>query len=180
MTDRRDDDAGRRFEKAVLSIATTKPLDLDTVARLSVAGVSKNANTYAVYTDREGRALRGHDPVAYFTLGTPTMGNPGISREWNGATWLFASETNRDLFDGNPTAYAPAFGGHCAVAQTAGVNLPGSPKRWRIEDGRLYVNKNLLAAASFGLVGNRIRKLADQADATTDHLPPTENPGVAE
>lgn len=115
----------------------------------------------AIFTDREGRALQGHDAVAYFTQGAATMGNDNISRDWNGATWLFATATNRDLFDTDPLRYAPAFGGHCAVGKAFGVDLPGSAKRWRIEDGRLYVNKNLFAAAQFRWLARRIRKLAD-------------------
>ena len=115
----------------------------------------------AIYTDSAGQALDGHDPVAYFTVGAPTKGNPNINREWNGATWLFSKAEHRDLFDAEPQKYAPAFGGHCSVAKAAGAELPGSPKRWRIEDGRLYINKNLLASSLFWLVSGRIQKLAE-------------------
>ncbi len=114
-----------------------------------------------IYTDKSGQALQGHDPVAYFTVGAPTKGSPSIRRDWGGATWLFSTEEHRDLFDADPQKYAPAFGGHCAVAQVAGVDLRGSAKRWRIKDGRLYVNKNLLAASMFGVLSNRIQA-ADQ------------------
>ncbi len=138
-------------------------VDLHTVSTLTVADVTNQASPEAIHTDREGRALQGHDPVAYFTVGEPTMGDENISLDWNGATWLFATATNRDLFDADPLAYAPAFGGHCAVGRAFGVDLPGSAKRWRIEDGRLYVNKNLLAASQFGLFARRIRKLADRS-----------------
>lgn len=114
-----------------------------------------------IYTDSAGHALQGHDPVAYFTVGAPTKGNPSISSEWNGATWLFSSERNRDLFNADPGEYAPAFGGHCAVAQLMGGDVRGSAKRWRIDQGRLYVNKNLMASKMFGLFAGRIRKLAE-------------------
>ena len=113
-----------------------------------------------IYTDKAGHALQGHDPVAYFTVGAPTKGNPNISREWNGATWLFSTAEHRDLFDADPDKYAPAFGGHCAVAQVLGSDLKGSAKRWRIIDDRLYINKNLAASSMFGLLSARIQKLA--------------------
>ncbi len=116
------------------------------------------------FTDPDGNALNGHDPVAYFTIGEPTKGDPGIRRDWSGATWLFASTANRDLFDTDPDRYAPAFGGHCAVASAFGLSLPGSAKRWRIEDGRLYINKNVLAQALFGLLARRIRRLGSDPD----------------
>ena len=112
-----------------------------------------------MYTDKAGHALQGHDPVAYFTVGAPTKGNPNISREWNGATWLFSTAEHRDLFDADPDKYAPAFGGHCAVAQVLGADLKGSAKRWRIKGDRLYINKNLLASSMFGLLAGRIQKL---------------------
>lgn len=117
------------------------------------------AMTTTVYTDSAGQALQGHDPVAYFTVGAPTKGNSNISREWNGATWLFATAENRELFDADPDKYAPAFGGHCAVAKVMGSDLKGSPKRWRIKDGRLYINKNLLASSMFGPLAGRIQEL---------------------
>lgn len=119
-----------------------------------------------IHTDGNGHALAGHDVVAYSTLGAPTKGDPNISREWSGATWLFSSAQHRALFDENPTKYAPAFGGHCAVGKAVGFNLPGSPKRWRFDDGRLYINKNLLAATQFRLFARRIRRLADEENST--------------
>ncbi len=116
-----------------------------------------------IYTDKAGHALQGHDPVAYFTVGAPAKGNPNISRDWNGATWLFSSSEHRDQFDADPDRYAPAFGGHCAVARVFGAELKGSAKRWRIVDDRLYINKNLLASSMFAPLASRIQKL----DGTT-------------
>lgn len=115
-----------------------------------------------IYTDKTGHALQGHDAVAYFTVGAPIKGNPNISREWSGATWLFSTAEHRDLFDSAPDKYAPAFGGHCAVAQVLGSDLKGSAKRWRIEDDRLYLNKNLLASSMFGLLAGRIQRLDER------------------
>lgn len=119
-----------------------------------------NAN---IHTDEAGQALQGYDPVAYFTLGAATMGNPNISREWSGATWLFSTAEHRDLFDADPNKFAPAFGGHCAVGKVMGQDLKGSAKRWRIKDDRLYMNKNLLASLMFGLLAGRVQKLADRS-----------------
>lgn len=114
-----------------------------------------------IHTDSAGHALQGHDPVAYFTVGAPMKGRPEVSREWNGATWLFSTVEHRDLFDADPDKYAPAFGGHCALARVMGADVRGSAKRWRIDNDRLYVNKNLVASSMFGLFAGRIRKLAE-------------------
>ena len=38
-----------------------------------------------------GVAIRGYDPVAYFTDGRPVRGSPQFAYEWNGVTWHLAS-----------------------------------------------------------------------------------------
>ena len=121
-----------------------------------------------IYTNSDGVALNGHDPVAYFTVGAPTKGNPSISREWSGAIWLFSSTKHRDLFDADPHSYAPAFGGHCAVGQVTGRQFRGSPKRWRIEDDRLFVNKNLMASVMFRPFRTKIHQLARRSQGPAE------------
>ncbi len=85
-------------------------------------------------------ALDGYDTVAYFTEGKPVEGKESISTEYKGATWLFASEDNKAMFLADPEKYAPAYGGHCAWAAGVRKVAPGSPKVWKIVDGRLYLN----------------------------------------
>jgi hypothetical protein len=92
---------------------------------------------------RRGRAIRGTDPVAYFTEGRPVDGERGITFEWTGATWHFASMANRDLFAADPERYAPAFGGYCAWAAAQGYVAGTRPEAWTVYDGRLYLNANL-------------------------------------
>ena len=41
-----------------------------------------------------------------------------------------------------------------------GLSVKGSAKRRRIEDDRLYLNKNVMASAMHGMFASRIRKLA--------------------
>jgi len=93
-----------------------------------------------VFSDWRGRAIRGHDPVAYFTEGRPVRGSAEHVAEWNGATWQFASAQNRDAFLADPEAYAPQFGGFCAWAVAEGYTASIDPDAWRIVDGRLYLN----------------------------------------
>ena len=69
-------------------------------------------------------------------------GHADITADWNGATWAFASEANRDRFLADPEAYAPAFDGHCAFGVAKGGKVPANPNLWRIVDGQLYVNIN--------------------------------------
>ena len=98
-----------------------------------------------VYGASKGPAIGGFDAVAYFTQGAPKEGDARYTHEWNGATWRFASTENRDLFKAAPERYAPQYGGYCAFAMSNGAFSPGDAKRWRVEDGKLYLNANIFA-----------------------------------
>jgi len=63
-----------------------------------------------------------------------------LASEYNGATWAFASEANRDKFLADPEKYAPLYDGHCAYGVAQGGKVPGNPNLWRILDGKLYLN----------------------------------------
>jgi hypothetical protein len=78
--------------------------------------------------------------VAYFTLGKPTAGSPDISYEWDGARWQFADTAHRTLFERDPEAYAPQYGGYCALGMTMGNRGETNPEVWAIVDGKLYLN----------------------------------------
>jgi YHS domain-containing protein len=96
--------------------------------------------------NRQGLALRGYDPVAYFTDKKPTAGSPDINYEWKGATYRFATAEHRDLFAASPEHYAPQFGGYCAFAVSLGTTADGDPFQWAVDDDRLFVNNNAIAA----------------------------------
>jgi YHS domain-containing protein len=91
----------------------------------------------------EGRAIRGYDPVAYFTDGKPLPGNPSLRYDWQGSTWTFASAKNRDAFRANPARYAPQYGGYCAYGVSRGYKAPIDPEVWTISEGKLYLNYSL-------------------------------------
>lgn len=95
-----------------------------------------------IYSDWRGRAIRGTDPVAYFTEGRPVQGSSDITYEWKGAEWRFASEEHRALFIANPEAYAPQYGGYCAWAVSHGQTASIEPDAWEIVDGKLFLNYN--------------------------------------
>src|SRR5262245_58704577 len=65
-------------------------------------------------------AIKGYDPVAYFTEGKPTLGLASIEYEWDGHIYRFASAANRDRFKADPVHYAPQFGNFCAMALAKG------------------------------------------------------------
>jgi YHS domain-containing protein len=96
----------------------------------------------AVNVDTKGVGLRGHDPVAYFTVGAPTPGNSAFTAKHNGVTFQFASAANRAAFQADPARYAPQFGGFCAMGVVLEKKLDGDPDAWHIADGKLYLNVN--------------------------------------
>ncbi len=89
-----------------------------------------------------GLAVKGYDPVAYFTLRKPTRGKRRITLKWKGALWRFSSARNRALFRKSPYKYAPRYGGYCAWAVSQGYTAPIDPRAWSIVKGRLYLNYN--------------------------------------
>ena len=95
-----------------------------------------------VFATGEG-AIRGYDPVAYFSEGKRVKGSPEFSHEWNGAQWLFSSADNREVFRQEPERYAPQYGGYCAYAVANGYTATTEPEAWTIVDDRLYLNYSL-------------------------------------
>lgn len=94
-------------------------------------------------TDDNDVILAGHDAVAYFTEGEPTLGSERFTAQYDGAVYRFASAANRDLFRANPEKYAPAYGGYCALGTSFGKKFEVDGQAFEIVEGRLYVNKNL-------------------------------------
>ncbi len=103
------------------------------------------------YVDESGYAVSGYDVVAFFSLSQSPVGSkqpeavPGkksITAEYNGATWAFSTEENRDKFIASPATYAPEFDGHCAYGISQGGKVPANPNLWRIVDEKLYLNIN--------------------------------------
>ena len=89
-----------------------------------------------------GVAIKGYDPVAYFTEQRPVKGSTGFECLWNGAKWQFASAEHRDLFKADPEKYAPKYGGYCAYSVSQGKTADIDPEAWTVFEGRLYLNLN--------------------------------------
>ncbi|MEO1292640.1 MAG: YHS domain-containing (seleno)protein [Pseudomonadota bacterium] len=117
----------------------TRRMVLVTAAATAVATPALAAKD-AVWTNFWGLAIRGYDPVAYFTDGRPVEGSSNHELEWNGAKWRFASAENKARFEAEPEAYAPQFGGYCAWAVSQGYTASVVPEAWDIVDGKLYLN----------------------------------------
>lgn len=124
------------FALSAVSAAVAAPL----AAQSSMADHDMKA--HVVNTNGDGVAIHGYDPVAYFVVGQPTKGEASLSAEFQGATYHFSNVANRALFTGNPEKYAPQYGGYCAMGLVGGRKFDVDPMAWRVEDGKLYLNKD--------------------------------------
>jgi YHS domain-containing protein len=103
--------------------------------------------------------------VAYFTDSKAVKGQVRFSSEYDGAKYLFASAEHRNLFNANPSKYAPAYGGYCGYAASINRLSPVSPEWFQIEDGKLILQHNKKAFDLFnaGLKDNVIKADANWA-----------------
>lgn len=93
--------------------------------------------------DKDGIAIQGYDPVAYFTTGKAVDGKKDLSFEYLGATYRFATAADRDAFKANPNKYEPQYGGWCAYAMGAkGEKVEIDPGTFKIVDGKLFLFYN--------------------------------------
>jgi YHS domain-containing protein len=96
-----------------------------------------------INTDSNGVAIKGYDPVAYFTMDKPVKGNNDFEHEWKGVKWRFSTKNHMKLFIKDPDKYAPRYGGYCAYGVAVDALFDIQPEAWSIVDSKLYLNKNL-------------------------------------
>lgn len=125
----------------VLLSTVSRVFSITRTGGIAVANpVSESTSPAAAIFAEDGIAIRGTDPVAYFTEGRPIQGIQDYAYKWQGVTWLFANAKHRDLFANNPEAYAPQYGGFCAYGVSQGALVSIVPEAWAIVDGKLYLN----------------------------------------
>ncbi len=90
-------------------------------------------------TTWDGVAIKGYDPVAYFTMGRAVKGSQELAYEWLKAKWQFANAEHRDRFAADPLKYAPQYGGYCSNVHIVNGNADINPTAWRIVKERLYL-----------------------------------------
>jgi YHS domain-containing protein len=88
----------------------------------------------------DGIAIKGYDPVAYFTVGAAVEGSEEYSLQWGGAEWRFANANHLELFQADPERYAPQYGGYCAWAAAKGYIADIDPEAFTVYNEDLYLN----------------------------------------
>lgn len=103
---------------------------------------TKTSSISPVNVTSEGVAIKGYDPVAYFTEKRPVKGTMEFEYVWQGAQWRFANANHREVFQKDPEKYAPRYGGYCAYTVSQGKIAHIDPEAWTIFEGKLYLNLN--------------------------------------
>ncbi len=94
------------------------------------------------YFERDGVAIGGYDPVAYFTEMKPMKGLPAFHATSQGSVFHFTSAAHRDTFNANPAKYAPQYGGYCAFGMAKGYKAAIDPAAFTVVGDKLYLNYN--------------------------------------
>jgi len=110
-----------------------------TAAALAVAALAASASA-GEFFEKNGVAVRGYDPVAYFKDNQPIKGAAAYTAEYRGSTFHFASQANRDAFAADPAKYAPQYGGFCAYGAASGYKAAIDPAAFTVVNGKLYLN----------------------------------------
>ncbi len=95
---------------------------------LTLAGPAESGQFY----ERNGVAIDGFDPVAYFEDHKAVKGLPSLSHVYKGSTFLFASPAHLAVFVQMPERFAPQFGGFCAYGIAEGVKAKSEGEVWEI------------------------------------------------
>jgi YHS domain-containing protein len=116
--------------------------------------------------DDNGLAIKGYDPVAYFTENKARKGNESIALTAEGVTYYFATTQDKELFKANPDKYAPQFGGWCAYAMGAtGEKVNIDPETFELLNGRLYLFYNQFFNNTKKTWDKNVKNLKPKAEA---------------
>lgn len=121
--------------------------------------------------DEKNLALKGYDPVAYFTEKRPTKGEAQYQYEWDGATYRFASSKHLDLFKADPDKYLPQYKNWCAASVAKGEKVQGNPEHWLVVDGRLYLFGKPIGVVAMSREPGAMKKQADENWSKVSQLP---------
>jgi hypothetical protein len=94
------------------------------------------------YFERDGLAIGGYDPVAYFAEQKPVRGSPEFQFVHRGSRFQFASDAHRQTFIADPDKFAPQYGGYCAYGMAKGYKAKIDPAAFTVVDGTLFLNYN--------------------------------------
>jgi YHS domain-containing protein len=134
---------------------------------LFLAACSTTPKKGAEIYQKDGAAIGGYDPVAFFTESRPVKGAAAYHLTWKDANWQFSSQQNLDSFKASPDKYAPQYGGYCAYGTADGHKAPTEAATWTVLDGKLYFNYNEEVKSAWD---NDRPKYIDQANGNWEKI----------
>lgn len=91
-------------------------------------------------------AIKGYDPVAYFTQKKAVKGKSSITATHEGVVYYFSTQANKDAFVKAPANYEPQYGGWCSYAMgnngENGEKVEIDPETFKIVNGKLNLFYN--------------------------------------
>jgi YHS domain-containing protein len=86
------------------------------------------------------RALDGYCPVCIIEMKKWVRGNPNHKAEYDGKTYYFPGEKQKEVFLADPAKYVPALGGDCTVCYVKlGKRVPGNVHHAAFHGKRLFL-----------------------------------------
>ena len=134
--------------------SATKPAGSATKPSGSATKPSGSASKGSGSATRDGMmakpGLGGYCPVCIIETKEWVKGDSSISATYDGKTYLFPEEKQKQMFLANPVKYVPALGGDCTVC-LANLNkrTPGSVQHATIYKNRLFLFPNAEIKAKF-------------------------------
>jgi YHS domain-containing protein len=135
-----------------------------------IAVLSLGSSTVA-QTGDDRLALKGYDPVAYFTDKRPMVGDSQYQHEWDGAIYRFASARHLELFKADPDRYLPQYNNWCAASVAKGEKVRPNPENWLVVDGRLYLFGKSIGPGLMKADPAAMKREADKNWPTVSQLP---------
>jgi len=123
--------------KYLLSLIALAVLSLSVTAQDAAALRKKHFNL------ESGIAIKGYDPVAYFTQNKAVKGKKELAISHQGVLYYFSSVENKEAFRAAPFKYETKYGSWCAYAMgNSGDKVSIDPETFKLVNGKLYLFYN--------------------------------------
>ena len=117
------------------------------------------------YNAKKGLAIKGYDVTEYYN-NKALKGSKEFNTTYDGVTYYFTSQSNKEKFNNSPSSFIPEYGGYCAYAiglKSEKVDI--NPKSFEIIDNKLYLFYNAWGVNTLDLWNeSNPKELKEKAD----------------
>lgn len=145
----------RRFVIALTALAFSSLLAIDAHAQSGTrtqpsASPSAAPAGSGTKTNASSVGLQGYCPVCVIEMKKWVKGDARFAAQYDGKTYLFPGEEQKQMFVNAPVKYTPVLGGDCVVAFVEmGKRVPGSLQFAALHEDHLYLFSNEKAKGMF-------------------------------